>query len=157
MAVELDRFSWTLKEIGSEFKSFTRKYHDRSLPMLHDWGNSLKRYMISSMKTTPKSDKTYKRGSKTHRPSRPQNPPAIDTGELVRSIHFDVRSANLQLEIGVMGGAPYSEHLEYRDHTNKRRPFLEPAMQANEQEMRKDFEDAFKLSIDRVFRKGGFK
>ena len=157
MGVELDKFSWTLKEIGSEFKSFTRKYHDQSLPMLQEWGNNLKRYMISSMKTTPRSDKTYKRGSRTHKPSRPQNPPAIDTGELIRSIHFNVRSARLELEIGVMGGAPYSEHLEYRKDTSKRRPFLEPAMEANDAIMRKDFEDAFKLSIDRIFKKGGIK
>jgi|GEM_PF-1576060 len=52
----------------------------------------------------------YKRGKKSHQASAPGEAPAVDTGEGLRSVMFDVRK--MEVEIGTAGGAPYLAMLE---------------------------------------------
>jgi HK97 gp10 family phage protein len=89
--------------------------------------NQIRNIIIRSMQETPKNTaKSYLRGGKKHFPSREGHPPAIDTGELVRSITMDVKK--LQVEIGADSGAPYGVHLEYGTKNMKARPWLTPAI-----------------------------
>lgn len=49
--------------------------------------NHLRNQIIKRMKSTAKQSVGYPRGKKMHYPSKVGNPPAIDTGRLVNSIH----------------------------------------------------------------------
>ena len=49
--------------------------------------NHLRNQIIKRMKSTAKKSVGYPRGKKMHYPSKVGNPPAIDTGRLVNSIH----------------------------------------------------------------------
>jgi hypothetical protein len=53
-----------------------------------EFTNDLKR----SMKNSPKTGRVYRRGRKTHRASAPGEPPAVDTGDLVKSIRWQRRN-----------------------------------------------------------------
>lgn len=74
--------------------------------------NDIRNTIITSMRDTPKTGRHYRRGKegKVHIASSPGNAPAIDYGELVRSITFDVRE--MEIEVGSAGGAPYVIFLE---------------------------------------------
>lgn len=89
--------------------------------------------IIKSMRDTPKTGKHYRRGKggKVHITSSPGNPPAIDYGELVRSIMFDLR--DMEVEIGSIGGAPYSVFLEEGTDKMGARPWLAPAVEEHRQ------------------------
>ncbi len=84
--------------------------------------------VILSMRNTPKTGRVYRRqkGKKRHVASSPGNPPAIDTGELIRSITTDARRRTV--EVGAEIGAPHSLFLEKGTDKMGARPFLEPAM-----------------------------
>ena len=82
--------------------------------------------MIRSMRDTSKTGKRYKRGKKWHVASSPGKPPAIDTGQLIRSITMDDRLD--EIEVGVTSGAPYAPFLETGTKKMKERPFMKPAI-----------------------------
>ena len=94
-------------------------------------GNDMRNTIITSMTHTKRNpvDRSVKRGNKRHWPSAPGHPPAIDTGELRRSIMFDVRGT--ELEVGSYAGAPYAKYLEEGTRKMAARPFLEPAVEKN--------------------------
>jgi HK97 gp10 family phage protein len=83
--------------------------------------------MITSMRATPKTGRKYKRGRKIHIASSPNKPPAIDTGQLIRSITMDDRLR--EVEVGATSGAPYASYLEEGTKRMKKRPFLLPAVE----------------------------
>ncbi len=82
----------------------------------------------------------YKRGNKTHQASASGEAPAVDTGQLLRTILFEVK--NNTLEVGSAGGAPYSQWLEDGTKSKdgsvkmKARPFLQPALEKNEEDIK---------------------
>jgi hypothetical protein len=81
------------------------------------------------MQNTPKTGRKYYRGNgKWHIASSPGNPPAIDRGQLVRSI--TMREGLDEIEVGVTSGAPYGKLLEKGVPKNNLlpRPFLMPAV-----------------------------
>ncbi len=86
--------------------------------------------VILSMRNTPKTGRVYFRGKgkkrKRHVASSFGNPPAIDTGELLRSITHEARAR--EIEVGAEIGAPYAEYLEKGTPKMFKRPFLEPAL-----------------------------
>jgi hypothetical protein len=106
----------------------------------------LRNTMISSMRDTPKTGRAYRRGGKIHIASSPYNPPAIDTGELVRSITMEAR-AN-EVEVGAESGAPYAKFLEGGSFSKASgrsgasrgkmlpRPFMKPALDKHLPEIR---------------------
>ena len=109
--------------------------------------NKIRNTVILSMKNTPKTGRYYRRGKsgKYHIASSPGNPPAIDYGELVRSIMFDVQ--DWEMEVGSFGGAPYAPFLEEGTFGKSvgrsggqignvaPRPFLAPAVEKHRQEI----------------------
>jgi len=93
--------------------------------------NEIRNSVIDSMFREKKSGKFYKRGSKEHQASAPGQAPAVDMGELARSIIFDVREQSLEVEVGAKAGAPYAKFLEFGTAKMKPRPFLGPAVEKN--------------------------
>jgi hypothetical protein len=115
--------------------------------------NEIRNTIIISMQQTPKwiGGRSYVRGKskriKTglenpygesrrrarHYSSMPGNPPAIDTGQLVRSIMWKVNPPGNEIEVGaiggtVKGGISYARHLEFGTKHMAERPFLKPAI-----------------------------
>lgn len=65
------------------------------------------------MKNSPATGKIYKRGGKMHRASAPGEPPAPDTGNLIRHIQWRVWNDGNHWFAGVGNTLPYSLYLEY--------------------------------------------
>jgi len=75
----------------------------------------------------------WMRGGKVHIPSSPGNPPAVDTGDLVRSIKVDTRQGmvltDFEVEVGSnISKPPYPRWLEEGTKRMKPRPWLWPAV-----------------------------
>ncbi len=151
----LDKLNKNLNKIGEELFEVARNVPDEITKRLAMGANDIRNTIILSMRDTPKDGRTYKRGKKKHIASSAGNPPAIDFGELVRSIVFDVR--DMEIEVGADGGAPYAAALEdgatYKDgHTMEARPFLMPAVEKHEKEIINDVgQNVFEL-IGRPFK-----
>lgn len=124
-------------------------------------GNNLRNYIIESMRNTQRTlvyvTKGYNKNRKQrviHHPSAPGFPPAIDTGELIRSILYDVK--DMTLRVGSIAGTKvgdgrksYAFIHELRDTIRHRRPWLKPAVVANE----KRIMDNIGLALKREFKK----
>ena len=72
--------------------------------------NKIRNHMIQGMRDTPKSGLKYRRGGRWHIASSPGNPPAIDSGELIRSLVMD--AGDDWVQVGSKSGAPYAVFLE---------------------------------------------
>ena len=125
---EIKKLNKKVTEIGKELSA---KKEDFSGPInreLFIGAANIRNTVITSMRDTPKTGKEYWRGKsgKSHIASSPGEPPAIDYGELVRSIMFD--AGNMQIEIGSAGGAPYAVFLEKGTDRIEARPFLQLAV-----------------------------
>lgn len=133
-------FSITVKPDERKVRFRLNNFNQESLDAIHFrlvWGvNRIRNRMINAMRRTPKTGKKYKRGKKWHIASSAGNAPAVDTGQLLRSITMDDRLD--AIEVGVKSGAPYAEWLETgtKDGKIKPRPFLGPAVNAEEQRIK---------------------
>ena len=93
----------------------------------------IQREAMESMRDTPtdttKAYYTYNK-EKAHHPSLPNNPPAVDTGTLRRSITYTVNET--KGEVGsTLKSPPYGAYLEYGTSKMKPRPWLKPAIEKN--------------------------
>jgi hypothetical protein len=131
---------------------------DKMLRALEDelviGANEIRNRIINSMDTTPKTGHTYrwracnpgeapdyfvtikgrripvKKRWKPHRASSKGNPPAVDTGNLKRSILMDARLPG-EVEVGsTIKQPPYPAYLEKGTSQMKERPWLKPAVDA---------------------------
>ena len=95
----------------------------------------IQREAMESMRDTAIDySKTYYTHNKTkaHHPSLPDNPPAVDTGTLRRSITYTVNEKELYGEVGnTIAKAPYGAYLEFGTSKMKPRPWLKPATEKN--------------------------
>jgi phage gpG-like protein len=126
--------------IKGKFEAFNQKSLDAIHFRLVEGGNRIRNKMIYLMQRTPKSGLKYRRGKapniKWHIASSPGNAPAVDSGELRRSI--TMFAGTDYVEVGVKSGAPYAPALEFgTDKAGKKknvkilpRPFLTPATKA---------------------------
>lgn len=91
--------------------------------------------------------KTYYTNNKTkaHHPSLPGNPPAVDTDNLRNSIRYEVHDEVKEV-YGVVGssqlGENYAVYTEYGTSTMAPRPWLRPAMNKNNEWIRKSIAKA---------------
>lgn len=78
-----------------------------------------------------------------HHPSLPYNPPAVDTGNLRRSITFTVDEDKLEGRVGTATyyGA-YLELAEYGSSKMQPRPWLKPSLDKNYEEIKKILAEA---------------
>lgn len=65
------------------------------------------------MRNSPATGREYKRGSVTHRASAPGEPPAPDTGDLLRHVMWRVRNDGERWFAEVGNSLPYAMFLEY--------------------------------------------
>ena len=118
---------------------------------LEDGGNDLVKDIKMSMRNTLRDyDVGYKRGNKIHHPSAPGNPPAIDSGELWRSIIMQVMMPS-GIEVGATAGAPYAGWLEdgTEDGTMEARPWLEPALDRLEEQINRKIRQRVQSAMER--------
>ena len=101
----------------------------------------------SMAKTERDMSKTYFTNNKTkaHHPSLPENPPAPDTGNLRNSIRYEVHGEGSEI-YGVVGSTQkdpdYAVFTEYGTNKMAPRPWLRPAMQKNNEWIRKSIANA---------------
>jgi HK97 gp10 family phage protein len=110
-------------KIGKASKGSTKKVYD----FLFDLATDLRTKIILSMRNTKKASWFYARqkGKKKHFPSAPGNPPAIDSGELIKQIKI-ISSID---EIEVLADTEYAPYLEDGTKFMKARPFMKPAIE----------------------------
>ena len=93
--------------------------------------------------------------TKPHHPSLPGNPPAVDTGNLKNSIRYEVYKNGKEV-YGIVGSTQkdpdYGVYLEYgtSDGRIAPRPWLRPAMQKNNEFIRKAVSGAVKITFKGV-------
>ena len=124
--VSLKDLNKELSKISKELNSKMKELPNGVIRELTIGANLIRNTIILSMRNTPKTGREYRRGSKSHIASSPGKPPAIDRGELVRSIMYDIRE--MEVEIGNEAGAPYGSYLEEGTKNIEPRPWLEPAV-----------------------------
>jgi len=107
--------------------------------------NALRNRSIKSMQSTNRASWFYKRGGKAHYPSAPGNPPAIDTGDLIKSLIVDVRKD--AVEFGATDAAPHGALLEKGTKRMKARPWLQPAVDEEMPGIKTDVDNLIKGMI----------
>lgn len=126
-----------------------KKFDDESLKVIQgvidSSAQNIRNFAIRSIKNSPATGRTYKRGNITHTASSAGNPPKTDTGNLVGSISASV--GNLEAEIGAY--ANYSSHLEFGTRNMKARPFMFPAMEQERKNFFKRMDRAVKSAVDK--------
>jgi len=103
--------------------------------------------------TTVDNGKSY--GKRKHHPSIPGAYPAVDYGELRRSITVEVEEHKNRVDgrVGsIITNPPYPVYLEYGTSKMKPRPWLKPSVDKNEQFIKQRFDKALEVSIEDSFK-----
>lgn len=137
----LDQFSKYLSQVAPQIEDNMSK----SIKLCCDKVRS--DIQESMAKTERDMSKTYFTNNKTkaHHPSLPGNPPAPDTGNLRNSIRYEVHGEGSEI-YGVVGSTQkdpdYAVFTEYGTNKMAPRPWLRPAMQKNNEWIRKSIANA---------------
>jgi hypothetical protein len=121
---------------------------------LHDVGPEIKREVKRLIKSTPKTGSIYNIGGKRHQASAPGESPANLSGDLVRSLSFNVSSAT-RLIIGERRKiAPYAAYLEEGSPHGriKPRPHLRPAVISKAREIEQAIQRGISRELGKVHR-----
>ena len=105
---------------------------------------------IKLVQKGPRSGITYPRqkGSKTHTASAPGEPPKTDTGNLVSNIKLAVGKDGPMFVARIIADTPYAKWLEFGTAQNGGpRPFMQPAFQKHERQIRKDIQFALNKGL----------
>lgn len=99
-------------------------------------GLLVQNYAKNSILKGPKSGRIYRKYNprRLHQASAPGQPPANDTGTLVRSIVMDVDET--ELEVTISAGTFYAKMLEYGTRLMAARPFMRPAIFNNAEKIK---------------------
>ena len=134
-----------MKKLNADFNRISKKIKDGSRTgikknisnVLVTGANDTRNDIIKSMRNTPRQKPKWinwpneKKQKSRHFPSKPGHPPAIDTGDLIKSIQFD--AYDYKFIIGsIQTDPPYPEWLEKGTKKMKARPWLEPASERQE-------------------------
>jgi len=134
-----DSIGFDRATITKEIEALKAKFKDRAAHLntnekkaLNDCALKVERYVKESMTNTQTDlGVSYQRGSNSHHPSVPGNPPAVDTGRLRASItHRIVDESPAAAYVGT--NLDYAYDLEFGTSKMAPRPFLQPAIDANE-------------------------
>lgn len=99
--------------------------------------------------TNTKVNNKISYGKRKHHPSLPNEYPAVDNGDLRRSITFEVEehSNSVKGKVGsTINNPPYPVYLEYGTSRMQPRPWLRPSIEKSEDYIRKRYEQALKDS-----------
>lgn len=122
----LKKLNRKLDKIGKKLMGVVKEIPNPITQELAIGASNIRNTIITSMQRDKKTGKKYRRGKKEHQASAPGEAPAVDYGELLRSIMFDVRE--MEVEVGNEAGAPYGKFLEEGTKHIEPRPWLEPAV-----------------------------
>lgn len=121
--------------------------------------NELRNVIIESMMSTPRMLRSRKSSGSglqsRHHPSAPGFPPAIDKGELIRSILYDVEYMEMRVGAGLgtkVGNYYYAEVLENSKNPNMKRPWLDPAVKKNKDRIMSNINNAVNKEFYRNLR-----
>lgn len=109
--------------------------------------------IMESMRDTPTQSIGYHTYNKKelHYPSLPNNPPAVDTGTLRRSITFDVETDESKVT-GRVGSTildpPYGVYLEFRTSRMIQRPWLKPALERNREVIKEHIKEGVREIVN---------
>lgn len=124
--------------------------------IIFDGATKTRNDIIMSMRNTKRrSDRFYsrQRGKAKHFPSKPGQPPAIDSGDLIQSIQFD--AVDYKFVIGsIITKPPYPEWLEKppMKAKYKARPWLDPAIERQTPLITDRIGEVVPNLADRIFR-----
>lgn len=117
-------------------------------------GEKIRSDIQYNMAHTPRNmERTYYTNNKTkgHHPSLPDNPPAPDTGNLRESIRYEVHNEGNEV-YGIVGSTQkdpnYAVFTEYGTTRMAPRPWLRPAMRANNDFIRSTVSRAVKNTLE---------
>lgn len=115
------------KDLNTKIKKLPLTTKKKIFNALAKDGNNMRNHIIKNMQQTQRADWFYIRtkSKKRHYPSAPYQFPAIDSGELIRSIVVDKQPFKFII-VGVNLGAKYAEKLEDGTRFMKPRPFMKP-------------------------------
>ena len=156
---ELQKLNRDLSKIGKKLAEEAINVPDEDTQALALGANDIRNTIIESMMRGTKTGRVYDwegaepddtniigmmRGGggwlfpirkrwKPHRASAPGESPAVDKGELVSRIIFDV--GDMEVEVGAEAGAPYAKWLEEGTQYMAARPWLDPAVKKHEEEI----------------------
>lgn len=158
---EMSKFADMIAKMKKRTEHAADSVKNSILKVVAEGANDIRNDIISSMATTPRQANFYLRGKSKrvrdagtgkmrrarHFPSMPFNPPAIDSGQLVRSIMW--KADGNKVEVGVIGGTKamgkdgksYAIHLEFGTKFMEKRPFLKPAVDAHIQDIKRKVEE----------------
>jgi len=130
--VELSKLNKKLAKVGRKLNKAAMEVPGEVAQELTIGANEIRNTIITSMQKEQKTGRIYRKSKNVeHQASAPGEPPAVDTGELLRSVMFDVHK--FAVEIGVAGGGPYAEPLEFGTKKMEPRPFIDPAVEKHKQ------------------------
>ena len=112
-------------------------------------GTELQKIIRKDMKETPKTGRTYKRGEKTHTASSAGNAPAVDTGELIKSIQIFTKAIPSRLFAEVGSDTAQGKWMEYGTSNIEARPWLRPAFDRNKEQIQKNIQEAIEKELRR--------
>ena len=95
--------------------------------------------IVDSIQRDPKTGAVYG----NHQASAPGQPPATDTGQLVRSIQWNVEGTEGEVVGVIRASAPYAAMLEFGTSNIAPRPYMQPGLESQ------------RRKIEEMFRKGG--
>jgi hypothetical protein len=141
---ELKKLNKELAKISKELMQVVKDTPPGVTQELAVWANTIRNHIIESMSRGTKTGRKYTRGKKDHRASAPGEAPAVDSGELISRIIFDVRDMEVEIgpEIGGSSGdqeKSYAYYLEFGTPEGQMepRPYLAPAVKEYESDMLK--------------------
>ena len=109
--------------------------------------------IMESMRDTPTQSVGYHSYNKKvlHYPSLPNNPPAVDSGDLRRSITFTVETEENKV-IGRVGSTkldpPYGAYLEFGTSRMIQRPWLRPALERNREVIKENIKEGVREIVN---------
>ena len=154
----LKKLNMDLKRIGKELlEKGQMGVTTRIGQVLLVGANNTRNDILKSVRNTPlRMDIFYSRqkGKKKHHPSKPGSPPAIDTGNMLKSIVFD--AYDYKFIVGsIQTNPPYPEWLEKPPPKAKykARPWLDPAVDKQEPIIVEQLGNIVPDITDKIFRK----
>ena len=124
-----------LKKISDELEETAKKIKIVAVQELTSEVNEMRNTIILEMQRGTKTGEKYKRGKHLHQASGPGEYPAVDRGELLTSIFYDVDESKMEVELGNLVGAPYGGFLEEGTKKMEPRKWLEPTVDKHEDEL----------------------
>ncbi len=148
-AEQLSNLNHSLHTIAKKLDKDVKAVGDTGTKVLAEGANRIRNTIILSMQQTQTDFTNFKRlkSGKIHYRSMEGFPPAIDTGNLLRSIMFDIR--DMEIEIGskagtkTKSGVSYAQYLEEGTRKMAARPWLAPAVAKHRDEIIAKFNKTF--------------